>query len=202
MMPGLLEKTAEKIPEKIDKKNGYHSDKYIASIGTEGYKIAVENLAAINSPTEFTNIGPEHAAIVFGNIFKTAKDYVKIYTGNFSGDISNKDYYLNNLKSLLRRHIPISIIFQNDPNEHSLALAALEEFSNSKNISLRKLIKFQDVFQNHFTIADNRMYRMETSVTNYEAECSFNGPDTVNTLDKVFSYLIAFSEVYQKPVAA
>lgn len=159
------------------------------------YKLAIENLALSNNSTEFSNKGPIHASIVFGNIFKTAKKNVKIFTGNFSGQISDKPYYLENLRLLLTKNIPICVIFQHEPNDKSLTLSLLKEFPKN-NISLWKLNSHKEILNYHFTTADSRMYRIETSPSDFEAECSFNDPATAEALEGIFSKLLMFSDPY------
>lgn len=160
------------------------------------YKLAIENLALSNNVSEFSNKGPIHASIVFGNIFKTAQKSVKIFTGNFSGHISDKPYYLENLRLFLTKNIPICVIFQHTPNDKSLTLSLLKEFPKN-NISLWELNNHKEIFNYHFTTADRRMYRIETSPTDFEAECSFNDPSTAEALEDIFAKLLMHSDPYE-----
>lgn len=160
----------------------------------EAYKVAIENLARFKDTSIFNNSAPEHAAIVLGNIFQNATRHVKIFAGNFNGAVSNNQYYLDSLKQYLDRKLPVSIIFEKEPNPNSLALALLKEYKNTNRISIRKISEGKTLIHNkHFTIADGRMFRLETCSENYQAQCSFNNPDVTNVLDSEFSALTNYA---------
>lgn len=161
-----------------------------ADLDEKAYQLAIENLAATRNTAKFDNKGSIHASIVFGNMFKTAETDVKIYTGSLSGEVSDLKYYQDNMKSLLQRDIPVSIIFQNEPNWNSCTLSLFKEYPKN-NISLWRLNDASNgFFPNHFAIADKRMYRFETSTENFMATCSFNNPLVAEKLDTVFTYML------------
>ena len=162
----------------------------------ESYKINIENLARIKDSKIFNNSDPAHAAIVLGNIMNTANFDLKIFAGNFNGAVSDHDYYLTALDGYLKRKLPLTIIFEKDPNPKSLALALLDRYSdNNSNLSVRKIKADINVSNNlHFTIADSRMFRLERSSENYQARCSFNNRTVAGLLESEFSALHYASE--------
>jgi len=156
----------------------------------EVYKAAIENLATSKSSYVFENGGAVHGAIVMGNIFKSASDNVKIFCGDFNGDVSDNPYYLNSLKCYLNKKRPLTVIFENEPNSNSKALKLIKESECLDLVTINRLnSKIDDLIDVHFTIADGRMFRIETSKNNYKAVCSFNSPEIVSTFEKRFQEL-------------
>lgn len=166
----------------------------------EAYRIAIENLAKNNDSSTFNNSGPDHAAIVLGNIFKNSNHCVNIVAGDFNGIVSDNEYYLNALRNYLNKNKPLNIIFENEPNKDSLALALLRKYmlSASSQITIRRF-KMTDGLEQppvHFTVGDNKMFRLETSKEDCTAMCSFNNIGFSKKLDDFFSTLIQFSSNY------
>ncbi len=161
------------------------------SVEIQAYKVAIENLATGRDKSIFTNSGPDHAAIVLANIFRTAKKYIKIYTGRFDKCVSNNEYYMASLKEFLGRDIPLSIIFESDPDLDSSALKLiLSTHKQNDKISLKKLIPSYSPMGefNHFIIADDMMFRAE-KINDYSAIGSFNDSKLAKNLNTRFESL-------------
>ena len=183
------------IEEALESKNsGLNDDPSVNEFSTddyEAYQLAIENLALLKDQYVFENSGPVHAAIVMGNIFRTAKKGIKVYAGDFNGRVSDNPYYLEWLEVYLTKNLPLTVIFENEPNAKSKALSIIrkhqkDRFNNS--IIIKKLQK-KAPFPEHFTIADGRMFRIETSTSNFKAVCSFNNSEIVNSFEERFKGL-------------
>lgn len=166
----------------------------------ESYRIAIENLANTQDGKIFENSGNIHAAIVLGNIFRQAREYVKLYTGALHSDISNEPYYLKYLKQYLNKKGKLEIVFENEPDENSKAFSLIVQEMNDPraNITLKKLT--QSVISenskfNHFAIADDMMFRVEEK-NGYTAFCSFNNKETVEVLSNWFSEICKIAHTF------
>jgi len=174
-----------------------NSSQHIIQPEFYAYKIAIENLAKNNSQSTFGNSGPEHAAIVMGNIFKNATKHIKLFAKDFNGAVSDNPYYLESLKLYLETEKPLTIIFEDEPNPNSKALALIRSF-NSNRVAIRKIkngVKLKK--EDNFAISDDRMFRLEYSKDDYKAVCSYNNPDFVRILEDIYTDLINQSKVYQ-----
>jgi hypothetical protein len=157
---------------------------------------------------QFNNKGSNHAILVMSKIFDSSNSSVKIFARDFNGQISDNQLYLNCLRKFLDRdkNNTVSVIFETDPNEKSLALDLLrkERTKNSKRISLKKatneqLDEFKKYLVNeegmiHFTIGDNsekkfNKYRCETDTRNYTAILNFDDQSFCSDLNYLFKIL-------------
>lgn len=164
------------------------------------YKEYIESLAAGSEPVEFYNSGPEHAAIVLSTIFKTAKQYVKVYCANMLSEaVSNSEDYRNALDEFLSRFTAVEnqrprlqIIFSN-PIEDAFRGAPIYKIlcKHRNKVEIRRMqegvggIKYKGI-PAHFTCADNRMYRLETDIVNKKAFGNFNDPEGAMVIKTVF----------------
>lgn len=163
------------------------------------YKEYIESLAAGAEPVEFYNSGPEHAAIVLSTIFKTAKQYVKVYCANMLSEaVSNSEDYRNALDEFLSRFSAaenqprLQIIFTN-PIEDAFRGAPIYKIlcKHRNKVDIRRMqegmggIKYKGI-PAHFTCADNRMYRLETDIVNKKAFGNFNDPEGAEIINTVF----------------
>ena len=73
----------------------------------------------------------------------------------------------------------------------------IDQKSKGKNISIKilskdfvsKLNKMTDGGVNHFTVADNRMFRYETDMISFKAFCNFDDEKIGTILDNNFTVL-------------
>lgn len=160
------------------------------------YIKSVELLSADGLNLEFNNKDQFHAAIVMSAIFEKAEKNIKVFTGSFSGDISDNPKYLNSLKSAIgEKNINIEVIFEQEPNNDSECLRMLRTLkSEGRKVSMHKLkdsyrnkLGSNATFLNHFTIGDDRMFRYETEKTHFKAFCNFDDKSIVTVLSNNFS---------------
>ncbi len=162
------------------------------------YQRSIESLAENKDSMVFLNSGKEHAAIVMGNIFKHAKENVRIFAGNFNGAVSCNPYYQENLSNFLKRGGNLKILLQeynkNKPPE-IFNLFTSFDFFYPENVDLKvsNATVVSDIDKNavHFAIGDETMYRLENDTENYIAKGSFNDSEKSKYLIKIFD------EIYQ-----
>ncbi len=178
--------------ENVDKQNSY--GQFLPK--NKAYILAIEQLAYFQDNRDFNNSSPNHAAIVMGNIFRTAVVDVKMFIGNLDEEVYDNEYYIKYLGLYLKRNLPLTLIFEDFSNKKSKALELIRETKNEQIFLYRLKLSTQDFKQiEHFSIGDGRMYRLEKDTKGYISTCSFNNKKVVNQYDNEFKYLLSFSEL-------
>jgi hypothetical protein len=172
--------------------------------GLVEYYTSLEYLSDENGKNlEFNNKDKRHAVGVMSTIFRIAKENIKIFAGDFGGDICDKDDYINELEAAIERNVPISIVFENEPNLKSQCLNKLLELkAKGKNILLYKLkedykqtLANKDIHVSHFLISDSQKFRYEEDGINYKAFCNFDDKKLGKILDRNHELFILNSTV-------
>jgi hypothetical protein len=172
--------------------------------GLVEYYTSLEYLSEENGKNlEFNNKDKRHAVGVMSTIFKIAKENIKIFAGDFGGDICDKDDYMNELEMAINRNIPVSIVFENNPYLKSKCLNKLIELKGEgKNILLYKLnedfkknLISKGVHISHFLISDSQKFRYEEDGINYKAFCNFDDKKLGKILDRNHELFILNSTV-------
>lgn len=170
----------------------------------EDYQKDLGVLANENISIQFNNKGKEHATLVMSKIFACSNERLKIFARDFRGDISDNDFYIQNLRSFLEKseRSKVEVIFETEPNPNSKALDLLRKYKNK--VSLKKadnkgLEEFRKYLVNeekmiHFTIGDNaagefNKYRCETDTTQFVAILNFDDKQFCASLNKLFQLL-------------
>lgn len=170
----------------------------------EKYSSEIKILADNDISVQFKNEGRYHAAIVLANIFNKAKKDIKIFAGDFNGDVSGLSPYLTALyNALLQGNKKLEIIFEHQPKKDSKALKLLQTFkeihthiknditisvaAQSSLESLKKQIKNNITI--HFTLGDDQMYRFEVDTKGYKAYCNFDDIALTSKLNTLFDTL-------------
>jgi hypothetical protein len=158
------------------------------------YKNYIKDLANSGSDAVFYNSGPQHAALVMGTIFENSDKCVKICAGNFSGEISNSSEYRNGLEIFLRKGGKLQILLQEEKLNNLKKEPELFDFlrfysiikPNNIVIKTHKSKFINDEDEVHFTIGDDKMYRLETNIEKFTAVGNFNDNKTAALLTKLF----------------
>lgn len=160
------------------------------------YRNGVEDLANLKSEQIHYNSGPEHAMIVFKNIFNSARKEINIFSGSFDDRVCNNDSndYLKSLESYLYGGGKLNIILNSYVDSSSNpTINLLKRFMESdrfkNNIVIKKTNKklyYNKVNEMHFTTADDRIYRKEIDIEKFIATFSFNQPNEVTKLNEQF----------------
>ncbi|MBN8668695.1 MAG: hypothetical protein J0M30_14450 [Chitinophagales bacterium] len=167
----------------------------------------VESLARHGGTDQvFFNSGPNHAAIVMANIFRFAKSEVNIYCGGFSGEVSNDHRYLRELENYLERGGRVVILVEQDlsKNGSSKIYNVLRKYKEKVDIYLSQgqVTDTRNGNPVHITIADGRMYRLETGIHDYTAEVNFNNPERVALFASFINQLMEDSRDFKINLAA
>lgn len=167
------------------------------------YKDYIRSLASQDKNVVFFNSGPEQAAFVLSTMFEHAKNDVKIYAGNFAGNISSQKNYKEGLQKYLRTGGKLRILLQQDKIDPAAKepdiFELLRFFSVIKpdQISIKKhsfrVTKGEGTPEMHFAVADDKMYRLEEDIEKFKAVCNFNDKEVVSKLSKLFD------EIYSDP---
>jgi hypothetical protein len=157
--------------------------------GLKDYFEDISVMAANEVGIQFKNKGAHHAAIVMANIFNYATDNVKMFAGNFNGDISDTSIYLASLEAFIKEGGSLDIIFEQAPNPGSKALRLIKSYQQQAaykhNITIKMATpeaiqaykaRFKDTHQTmiHFAVGDEKMYRCELDVVTYKALCNLD----------------------------
>jgi hypothetical protein len=167
------------------------------------YKEYIRSLASQDKNVVFFNSGPEQAAFVLSTMFEHAKNDVKIYAGNFAGNISSQKNYKDGLQKFLRTGGRLRILLQQDkfgsPSKEPEIFELLRFFSVIKpeQISIKmhpfRVTRGEGTPEMHFAVADDKMYRLEEDIEKFRAVCNFNDKEVVQKLSKLFD------EIYSDP---
>jgi hypothetical protein len=138
----------------------------------------VNQLAEKKEDKLFFNSGPIHASFVMSRIFQHAEKEIKIYSGGFSGVISNDPLYLQTLRNFLDKKDTTLKILINDyeNNKEAQIYKLLKKYSHKVTIrQTEKKVTDTDTDQPiHFTIGDEKMLRIETNTKDFTAQVNFN----------------------------
>lgn len=148
----------------------------------------IETLARDNKNTVFLNSSAEHASYVMSRIFKYSVNHVKIFAGNLSGRVSNDYEYIINLNRFLTNGGRLSVLLQ-EYNETSPPSIFILFKKHKWNINIAKsgLKYYTDQEEEiHFTVGDERMYRLETDVNEFIASGNFNDPEMATMFSTYF----------------
>jgi phosphatidylserine/phosphatidylglycerophosphate/cardiolipin synthase-like enzyme len=161
------------------------------------YENKVKSLANTKSNELHYNSGADHASIVMESIFDTASEEIKIFAGNFNEEVCQKpgERYIQSLKRYLLKGVKIKVLLNDSGSigQKNLVLSLLKRYSSNDfykdNISVKTTNKTvsRDDFKNiHFTVGDNRMYRLEYDTQSFLAEFSFNREEKSKSLSLEF----------------
>jgi len=167
----------------------------------DSYRNAVKFLSENSIENEFSNKGPEHAAIVLEHMLKTAKNEIRFFSGSFNQDVTKDTDFMRELDKFLSSGKKFYLFLENLPlqEERSSALSKVIEYSKKypNNIIYKEIPKdftteLQSRFQSgnvyHFTVSDDTSYRVEIDKSNYKAICNFNDSNIALKLKKIFDH--------------
>lgn len=166
----------------------------------EEYRKFVSSLAIGDGVDRvFMNSDEEKALIVLVELFKSAKTKVRIFAGSLYHSVGNKLEYLIALSEFLERGGELRVLL-NDYNEEAAKTSNLYKRlayykSKGKPIFIKttnsRPYRTGDPEKKevHFTIGDEKSYRIETDIEKRTAECNFNNPVLAKTIADFFDML-------------
>ncbi|NGP89701.1 hypothetical protein [Fodinibius halophilus] len=104
----------------------------------EEFHSNIEKKAQSRSIETINHSGPHESAIILGTIFKYAKNHVRMYVGDFCGDISNNSFYLEHLTNFLEADKKLNVLVKDlhstNPSEVYKKISLYDGFSDNVNI--------------------------------------------------------------------
>lgn len=159
------------------------------------YRDAVEILASTNDTRRFDNKGHQHAAAVLEMMFKYNNE-IRMYSGTLNSDVTDDQNFMQALSLFLKAGKNLYVFLDNLPNEEerSNALKKVLSYSEKGNAIVKIATdsfvnELRGVFGGnvyHFSLGDNKAYRVEIDAENYKATCSYNKPEKVEILKQIF----------------
>ncbi|MBD5297074.1 MAG: hypothetical protein HDS21_03235 [Bacteroides sp.] len=157
------------------------------------FKNMVSRLAQLGENRLFLNSSEEHAVVVLSEMFKVAESNIRIFAGCLYEHVGNSPEYIQALSDFIERGGSVKILLNNfNPQEGAKSnlfkrLAYYQELGKSVEIRSTDakpyLANDEAKKEVHFTIADERAYRIETDIKERTAACNFDG----ETLAKKFA---------------
>lgn len=161
------------------------------SQSVEEYRKFVVSLSRYNSGEgmnrTFLNSDEDKALAVLSELFRGANNIVRIFAGNLCEQVGTESEYIESLSDFIEKGGKVRIILNKYDDEKcrtSKLFARLAYYvSEGRDIIVKstevKPYYASDVERNevHFTIADNKGYRIETDTQKRTARCNFNNPE-------------------------
>lgn len=163
------------------------------NLSFDDYISYVTSLARGQSTLQFHNKGIGHAKIVFSNIFDQSKKEIFWYTGCLDKKVVDNSLMVN-LLDFIQQGGKLNVkIEDKDERTHEKLYSILEFYSlklpNQVKLSKANHKAIIDDKEVHFLVGDNKMYRLETSKDNFEADCCFNDSEVAESLIQTFNTL-------------
>lgn len=166
----------------------------------KNYKDFVMALSISGENKTFLNSDEEHALEVLVRIFQIAQKEIRIFAGCLCHHVGNKQEYIIALSEFLERGGSLKILLNKFDKEKAKASGLYKRLAYYKEKGYPVTVKESqahpyftedpDKKEIHFTVADNKAYRIETDIEKRTAECNFNNPnlakDTTTFFDKLF----------------
>lgn len=164
------------------------------------YETEIFGLAEKRESKVFYNSSAEHASIVHLALASYAKEYIDIFSSSMCTEVSNNQRYCAAVKDFLdadkRRYI--KIILTDYTSDFLLTDIAklLARYSPTqvrvKSYRGQLLYKGQPA---HFTVSDDRAFRLETDIEKRMAFGNFNSPNQAKDLKDAFEKIFNSSLV-------
>lgn len=150
------------------------------------YRIFVSNLAKSEENRVFLNSDEKHALVVLVNLFRQAVDVVRIFAGCLCEHIGNEPEYIEAISEFIERKGKVRILLNNYDEKLVLNSNLFKRLafyvSEGYDIQVKRtsahpfLSKDPEKKEVHFTVSDEKGYRIETNIEERTAECNFNNP--------------------------
>ena len=168
------------------------------------YIESIEKLSSEKINQVFYNSCELHALIVLKNIVKNADEYIETVCGNMCSEVNNDVEYLKFVDNYLsgNRERKFKILFDeyNDDFQNKPIAKTLAKYPGQ--VEIRKLKSQRILYQNkhvHFTVSDNRAFRLETDIKQKMAWGNFN--DTEKALGFHTGFNKFFNDSFSDVVA-
>lgn len=144
----------------------------------------------------FLNSDEEKALVVLVELFKSAKQTVRIFAANLCNHVGSKDEYVEALSDFIEAGGEVRILlnnYQEDQLLESKLFKRLAFYQSAKSKVFVKQTMVKPYYigdekksEVHFTIADSKGFRIETDIEKRTARCNFNNPAEATPTAKFF----------------
>lgn len=165
----------------------------------KNYKEFVMALSVSGENKTFLNSDEDHALEVLVRIFQTAQKEVRIFAGCLCHHVGNKQEYIIALSEFLERGGSLKILLNKYDKEIAKSSGLYKRLAYYKEKDFPIVVKETqahpfftsdpDKKEIHFTVADEKSYRIETDIEKRTAECNFNNPNLAKGITTFFDGL-------------
>ncbi|MEQ9264154.1 MAG: hypothetical protein RLN81_02970 [Balneolaceae bacterium] len=155
-----------------------------------------KKLSERESSEIFSHKGNMQSAHIMGLIFRSSVSHVRMYVGDFNGDVSNNQFYIEELKDFIDRGGTLDVLIEEDNLIKSDAFTFIQAYSgfretvSIKQADINKRITFgEEEKPIHFTVGDLDKFRLELDIENYSGIASFNNQEFAHKLANAFDSL-------------
>lgn len=159
----------------------------------ENYREFIESLAKNDQETFFVNSGKDHAEIVLSTIFNSTKSKLRIFANSLTSDLASSEKYINSLKSYLEKGGELLVLLQKFEPESNKKLFDFFTYFQYKSPGKIQIKQSSVSLKNtktekyiHFTIGDDKIFRLEEDIEKYKAFGSFNDKKLSESLIQKF----------------
>lgn len=146
----------------------------------------------------FYNSSMEHAIIVHQAIAQNAENYIYIYSSSMCTEVSNNPQYCDCIDKFLETdsNRKIKVVLTDYDSQFPEKPIAMVFAKHADQVEVRQFGGFVDYKGNHvhFTVSDDRAFRLETDIDKQMAFGNFNSPDQAIDLRSVFEKVFESSE--------
>ena len=170
----------------------------------ESYKAFVRQLSDKKENRVFLNSDPKHALEVLTEIFRQSESVIRIFAASLCREVSNEPDYIEALSDFIEKDGQLRVLLNRyDPEEarQSNLFKRLAYYESlQKDISIKKTNRIffrsndPDKKEVHFTVGDDRAYRIETDIELRTASCNLNDPETARKMIAQFDEIFGFPE--------
>ena len=148
----------------------------------------------------FLNSDKDKALVVLVELFRSAKECVRIFAANLCNYVGTESEYIEALSDFIEKGGAVRILLNNYKEDEARTSSLFKRLAFYQSIGNNVVVKQTTVkpyysgdenkTEVHFTIADGKGYRIETDVEKRTARCNFNNPaeaaSTAEFFDSVF----------------
>lgn len=163
------------------------------------YRDFIRKLSEESDERIFLNKGPEHAKIVLEQIFKQSKNIIRIFAGNLCRTVGNELEYISALSDFIINGGKVKILLNDYKEELAKGCNLYMRLAYFKSIGKDIIVKKTNAKpyrksdpeqkEIHFTIGDDKAYRIETDIYERKAEGSMNLPKVAIPMVEFFDDL-------------
>lgn len=171
------------------------------------YEAFIARLAKDKDTRTISNSSPSHALSILRNVFRSAQEYVKLFSGSLSTNVYNDETLIHEMKKFVNdRSGKVSVLVQSPDRLNQDAenefLAQLLTLKSTERVEVKEvleenILKDADV---HFLVSDDRIYRIEVDIVKNTAVGSFNDNQRAVQLRDIFDKAIKDNARLYEPV--